>query len=70
MIRMVPIKSSAITNIGHDPQRNELHVKFRSGSTLAFAGVSADKHQALLSAPSAGKYFADNIRDYHASRRV
>lgn len=67
---MTPVKSSNIAAIGHDPKTNELHVKFKTGATHIYSGVSAEKHAALLAAESIGSHFHHNIRNQHESRKA
>lgn len=69
MTKLDPVKSSSIAAMGHDPAKNELHVKFKAGATYVYSGVDAAKHQQLLGAPSIGKHFQQHIRDKHLSRR-
>lgn len=59
---MTPVKSSSLAAVGHDPVTNTLKVKFNSGETYHFAGVSSDQHAKLMSAPSIGSHFQKNIR--------
>lgn len=59
---MKPVKSSSIEAIGHNPSTSVLSVKFKSGETYTYAGVSADQHAKLMSAESVGSHFQKNIR--------
>lgn len=70
MTTLTPVKSSNIAAVGHDPETQELHVKFHSGAVHAYSGVSAEKHQALLAASSIGSHFHKNILKAHKSRKV
>lgn len=67
---MVPVESSNIETVGHDPATKTLHVKFKNGSTYEFQNVSAEKHQQLMSSESKGKHFMTHIRHHHDFRRV
>jgi hypothetical protein len=56
MVEHVPVKSSAVASVGHDPEANELHVVYSTGSHYVYPNVSADQHAALMAAPSVGKH--------------
>jgi hypothetical protein len=58
----IPVTSSSIASIGHDPTTNTLHVEFKNGRVYAYADVSAAHHAALLSAESIGAHFGKHIR--------
>lgn len=59
---MKPVKSSGLEAIGHDPKTGILTVKFKSGQTYHYEGVSVDHHSKLMSAPSIGSHFQRSIR--------
>lgn len=59
---MTPVKSSSLEAIGHDRHTNILSVKFIGGKTYHYAGVTADDHDKLMSAPSIGSHFQRKIR--------
>jgi hypothetical protein len=59
---VTPVKSDSIAAIGHDAASRVLSVKFKSGETYSFKGVSADQHAALLGAESKGSHFQTHIR--------
>jgi hypothetical protein len=54
--------STAIAAVGHDPETNTLHVRFHSGRTYAYPGVSAEAHGKFMDAESLGKHFSKHIR--------
>lgn len=58
---MTPVKSSSIEAIGHDPARARLTVKFKSGESYRYEGVSVEQHAKLLTAKSIGQHFHGNI---------
>ncbi|NEU94802.1 KTSC domain-containing protein [Bradyrhizobium uaiense] len=60
---MKPVKSSTIEAVGHDPDRKVLTVRFNSGATYTYEGVSADQHSALMGAKSVGTHFSQHIRN-------
>ena len=61
-IPMVAVKSSNISAVGYDPRSSTLAVKFSSGSTYHYAGVSEDQATALMQAESVGSHFSKAIR--------
>lgn len=62
--------SSNIAATGHDPATNTLHVRFTSGHTYSYDGVSAAEHSALRAAPSVGSHFHKFIRSKYEGVRV
>jgi hypothetical protein len=70
----VDVESSNLAAVGYLPDFARLFVKFHKGGVVtaewAYDGVPRAVYDALLSAPSKGKYFAANIRNNYAQRRV
>jgi hypothetical protein len=67
---MKPVeKSSTIDSVGYEPAHQLLKIKFKSGGTYHFEGVSADQHQKLITAESVGKYFHKHIKGAFKSMR-
>lgn len=63
-----PVQSSAIHAVGYDAAKKVLHVRFvEGGNTYEYPDVSAEQHEAFLSADSMGKHFRQAIlgRDFH-----
>jgi hypothetical protein len=68
---MIPVESSSIELVGYDQEERELYVRFHNrGRTYAYEGVSRDQFDALLAAPSKGRYLNWEIKPYHRYRRV
>jgi len=67
---MQSVKSSNIAAVGYDAASHTLAVRFTSGATYHYEGVSPQTHAALLAAKSIGAYFARSIRRRHPYRRV
>ncbi|MDE2104136.1 MAG: KTSC domain-containing protein [Patescibacteria group bacterium] len=63
---MTPVQSSNLAAAGFED--GEVYVTFRSGGTYAYPGTEDDL-AALLSAPSPGKWFAENLKG-RSFRRV
>ena len=69
MTDLVPVKSSNILAIGHDPSANELHVEFKNGGKFIYHGISADQHAALINADSIGSHLHKHIKSAAKSVR-
>lgn len=55
---MIPVESSQVAAIGHDPRRNEMKVKFHSGGTYLYGNVTTAEFEALRKAESVGSHFS------------
>ena len=55
-MNMQPVTSSNIGEIGHDPQTDVMHVKFKHGGTYAYHGVTEAGFKKLAEAPSVGGF--------------
>lgn len=62
--------SSTIDAAGYDRDSRELTVRFHSGGTYLFFDVPEDKHQELLKADSAGRYFHRYIRGFYRAEKI
>ena len=68
---MIPVESSSIELVGYDEEAQELYVQFHNrGRTYAYADVSPAQFDALLAAPSKGRYLNYEIKPYHEYRRI
>lgn len=70
MMKLIAVKSSNITHVGHDPLTKVLHVKFHSGAVHAYKGVSAEQAHNLLGAPSVGRHFNQHIKDAFPNTKI
>jgi len=61
MIRQ-PLSSSAIRSAGHDPEKQILEIEMTSGNVYRYAGVDENTFQDFLAAPSAGKFYNQQIK--------
>lgn len=60
----ISVSSSNLASVGYED--GILEVAFKSGSVYQYIGVPESVYDALMSAPSHGKYFATYIRNnYH-----
>ena len=67
-IPMTPVKSSQIEAIGHEG--DTLAVKFKSGGTYHYHGVTAEKFDEFKAAPSIGSHFGKHIKGAHDYKRI
>lgn len=65
---MIPVNSSNIAAVGYDG--TTLVIDFHSGREYAYYGVPASIYQALLAAPSHGKYHVQNIKHAFPFQRI
>ena len=64
------INSSAIRSVGYDSRNRVLEIEFSSGSIYQYSGVADEVHRRLMSSPSAGSYFRDNIEESFTAKRL
>ena len=65
-----PVSSSNISSVGYDPDSRTLEVAFHKSGTYAYSDVPQAEYDALMAAPSHGKYFSSNIKPrYTATKR-
>jgi KTSC domain-containing protein len=69
-VNRVPVKSSNIKSIGHDPAEGLLHVEFSSGDIYEYSGVSPAEHAALISSGSIGTHFHAHLRGKKPGRKI
>lgn len=63
MLEMHYVDSSSIEAIGHEPNLQELHVRFlKSGETYAYYGVEEWVFQEMMQADSKGGYLNSSIK--------
>ncbi len=62
-MKRTPVQSSNLKNVGFDKASHTLEIGFRSGRVYQYTGVSAQRHKALMAAPSKGEYHWKAIRN-------
>ncbi|MBI3924051.1 MAG: KTSC domain-containing protein [Armatimonadetes bacterium] len=65
-----PVASSSLASIGYDAASRILDVEFRKGSVYRYFEVLPSVHEALLLAPSKGRFFVTEVRDRFPYTRV
>jgi hypothetical protein len=61
-VKMIPVVSSSIQEVGYDEIENQLHVRFVTGALYAYMHVPKELFQELINAESVGKYFAEHVK--------
>lgn len=65
-----PVYGSGVVGAVHyNPATRECRVRFLSGATYVYDGVSPQEYEALLYAPSKGRFVNGVLRRAHAYRR-
>lgn len=59
---LIPVTSSQISKIGHDPRTNTLVVVFNNGSRYKYANVTTALFEELRTAESVGSFFSKRIK--------
>lgn len=70
VIAMTGVKSSQVHSIGHDTASNTLAVRFASGGTYHYHGVTAEQFAAMQKAESVGKYLGQHIKPKHKVTKI
>lgn len=61
-MRVATVDSTTLATVAYDEARELLQLEFCSRAVYQYFGVPPAVHQALLEAPSKGRYFNRNIR--------
>ena len=67
-MRVTEVESSTLATVAYDEARELLQLGFCSRAVYQYFGVPVTVHQALLDAPSKGRYFNHAIRGRFAYR--
>lgn len=63
-------KSSNIKQVAFDAGKKALTITFMNGASHVYSGVSEDLYREMSKAESAGKFFAQNIRNNFKSQKL
>ena len=66
----VVVVSDMMSSVAYDPTIAVLEVEFRRGSVYQYLGVPRDHYDALLAAPSKGRFFNAHVRTTFPCRRL
>lgn len=66
----VVVVSDMMSSVGYDSSTAVLEVEFRNGYVYEYFDVPRDHYDALLAAPSKGRYFNASLRGKFHHRRL
>ena len=69
MTRQIII-STDLKSVGYDAIAHVLEVELQSGPIFRYFDVPVSVYDALMSAPSKGRYFNDNVAGKYESRQI
>lgn len=69
-LKHVFVSSSTLLQAVYDTVTETLTMEFRNGSVYRYPAVGLKTVEELFEAPSAGAYFAKNIRPYNKGTRM
>jgi len=69
-MRREHVDSTAIDSVGYDPTTSVLEIAFTSGEVYRYFAVPPSVHRGLISADSAGRFFAERIRHVYPDEHL
>jgi hypothetical protein len=69
-VKRDPVSSSNIVSVGYDAPSETLEVEFMSGAVYQYYNVPQSIYDAFIVAPSAGQFFAYQIKNAFPYSRV
>jgi hypothetical protein len=69
-VKRDPVSSSNIVSVGYDAPSETLEIEFMSGSVYQYYNVPQSIYDAFIAAPSAGQFFAYQIKNAFPYSRV
>lgn len=64
------VLSSNISDVAYDEKTRTMSITFRDGSTYNYFDVPLGVYDRLITAPSKGSYFAQNIKGRFTSTKI
>lgn len=64
------LNASNIRSAGYDARSRVLEIEFSNGGINQYTGVSEEIYRRLMSAPSPGSYFRDEIEESFTAKRL
>ncbi len=69
-MKMIPVESSNLREVGYDPERREMRVVFKSGAVHDHVDVPPEEYAGLMSADSHGKRYNERIKGIYTGRKM
>jgi hypothetical protein len=69
-MRVATMESTTLATVGYDKNLKRLQLEFCSRAVYLYFGVPASVFEALLDAPSKGRYFNGAIRGHYPYRQI
>jgi hypothetical protein len=69
-MRVATVESTTLATVGYDENVKLLQLEFCSRAVYLYFGVPAAVYEALLGAPSKGRYFNGTIRGRYPYRQI
>jgi KTSC domain len=69
-MRFASVESTTLATVGYDENLNRLQLEFCSRAVYLYFGVPRVVYEALLGAPSKGRYFNGTIRGRYPYRQI
>lgn len=69
-MRIATVESATLATVGYDEVQELLRLEFGSGAVYLYFGVPVAVYEALLGAPSKGRYFNGAIRGRYPYRQI
>lgn len=64
------VDSSSLASVGYDEENEILEVEFNYGGIYQYFDVPKEEYEALMNAPSHGRYYSLNIRNDYDYERI
>lgn len=69
-IKMEPVESSNLEAVGYDEENSLLFIRFQKGGVYVYFKVPRNIYEALMAAPSKGRFFHQAIRGKYDYMRL
>lgn len=70
LMKRITVQSSNVASIGYDSVKRILEVEFKGGAVYQYDGVPISQYEAIMVAPSVGRYLNDHIKGVYEYRRL
>jgi hypothetical protein len=70
ILNRVPVQSSSLKEVGYDANTMTLEIEFDNGNIYQYFDVPEAVHTELISAPSQGKFFTNQIKGSYRYAKV